>query len=363
MIQSQPSQKFRISGFDNRRTKDFSLSYTQGPNLHKYLHEMNKEVLSQYSIVSAGEIFGAPLAQIPLFVDQRRHELDIAFMFDLIRYDRAADRWHTVPKTLADFRRTIDNMDHIIGQYGWTAFFLGNHDNPRAVSHFGDDRPQWREQSAKALATITLTQRATPFIYQGDELGMTNYPFKTLDDFSDVEVKGFWQDYVMTKKVSADELLKNVAKTSRDNARTPFNGMIPRREFTTGHPWMHINPNYQQINAKSQLADTNSVYHFYHQLIELRHHTPALSTGSYQDLDPNNTDVYAYTRTLNGQTYLIVVNFKEHQADYPLPQHLSVLETMLESNSIAPPATHAQRLKLQPWQSGIYLVNQASNAV
>ncbi|MCE0494165.1 glycoside hydrolase family 13 protein [Vibrio salinus] len=340
-----------------QQLKDFSLAYTQGPNLHKYLKEMNREVLSHYDAVSAGEIFGVPMKQVPLFVDSRRHELNMTFMFDLIRYDRAADRWHTVPKTLADFRQTIDKMNHVVGQYGWNTFFLGNHDNPRTVSHYGDDRPQWRNASAEALATITLTQRATPFIYQGDELGMTNYPFKSLNDFSDIEVKGFIEDYVKTHKATAGELLKNVKLTSRDNARTPFQWNASENAgFTSGTPWLKINPNYKTINAQSQLKDPASVYHFYQKVIALHHRIPALSVGSYHDLAPENTEVYAYTRELGNKKYLVVANFKEKTIHYPLPEHIHIKKTLIESHSVTPPPAGSDRLTLQPWQSGIYQI-------
>nr|ABC33903.1 sucrose isomerase precursor [Burkholderia ubonensis subsp. mesacidophila]ACO05018.1 trehalulose synthase [Burkholderia ubonensis subsp. mesacidophila] len=337
--------------------KNFAEAYTQGPNLHRYLQEMHEKVFDHYDAVTAGEIFGAPLNQVPLFIDSRRKELDMAFTFDLIRYDRALDRWHTIPRTLADFRQTIDKVDAIAGEYGWNTFFLGNHDNPRAVSHFGDDRPQWREASAKALATVTLTQRGTPFIFQGDELGMTNYPFKTLQDFDDIEVKGFFQDYVETGKATAEELLTNVALTSRDNARTPFQwDDSANAGFTTGKPWLKVNPNYTEINAAREIGDPKSVYSFYRNLISIRHETPALSTGSYRDIDPSNADVYAYTRSQDGETYLVVVNFKAEPRSFTLPDGMHIAETLIESSSPAAPAAGAASLELQPWQSGIYKV-------
>nr|WP_113869570.1 alpha-glucosidase [Brenneria salicis]NMN91671.1 oligo-1,6-glucosidase [Brenneria salicis ATCC 15712 = DSM 30166]RBP57484.1 oligo-1,6-glucosidase [Brenneria salicis ATCC 15712 = DSM 30166]RLM28557.1 glucohydrolase [Brenneria salicis ATCC 15712 = DSM 30166] len=339
--------------------KNFAYTYTQGPNLHRYLQEMNQKVLSKYDVVSAGEIFGVPLEEAAPFIDQRRKELDMAFSFDLTRLDRSVEeRWRSNDWTLSQFRQINNRLVAMAGQYGWNTFFLSNHDNPRTVSHFGDDRPQWRVLSAKALATMSLTQRATPFIYQGDELAMTNYPFQKIDDFDDIEVKGFWQDFVKTGKVKADEFLANVKQTSRDNSRTPFQwSNADNAGFTTGTPWLRINPNYKEINAADQTNDPDSVYNFYRQLIAIRQATPALTYGAYQDLDPNNNDVYAYTRTLKGEKYLIVVNFREQPISYSLPDASPIKKTLLESGMKTQVRPGATKIELQPWQSGIYQLN------
>lgn len=176
------------------------------------------------------------------------------FHFDLVRLDR--DGWRKKDWTLPELKATYARIDRTGGDHGWNTSFLGNHDNPRAVSHFGDDSPEWRAASAKALATMMLTQRATPFLYQGDELGMTNYPFRGLEDYDDVEVKGQWRDFVESGKVSADEYLAHLRQTSRDNARTPMQWSdAPNGGFTTGKPWLAVNPNYPQVNAASQVDD------------------------------------------------------------------------------------------------------------
>lgn len=342
-----------------QQLQNFAEAYTHGPNLHRYIHEMNREVFSHYDVATAGELFGIPLSQVPLFVDRRREELDMAFTFDLIRVDRCTnERWRRKDWTLSEFRHIIDQLDDIAGNYGWNAIFLANHDNPRAVSKFGDDSPQWRAPSAKALGTLLLTQRATPFIYQGQELGMTNYPFKKLSDFDDIEVKGQWRDYVETGKVSADEFLNNVKLTSRDNSRTPFQwDDSPNAGFTSGIPWMKVNPNYTEINAASELNDPNSIYHYYAKLIKIRHATPALIYGAYHDLDPENNDVYAYTRILGTEKYLVVINFKEIPIRYTLPDSLSIDSVITESNARDPVTKNAAALNLQPWQAGIYKLN------
>ncbi|MCL2894831.1 glycoside hydrolase family 13 protein [Brenneria tiliae] len=339
--------------------KNFAAAYTQGPNLHRYLREMHQQVFAKYGVVSVGETFGVPIEQAPLYIDQRRKELDMAFLFDLIRVDRSSEeRWRKKTWQLSQFRQINNRLNNMTGEYGWNTFFLNNHDNPRLVSHFGDDRPQWRVLSAKALATMALTQRATPFIYQGDELAMTNYPFQTIEDFNDLGVKGYWQEVVASGKVSPQEFLENVKKTNRANSRTPFQWSdAANAGFTTGTPWFRVNPNYKEINAADQSKDPHSVYSFYRQLIALRHATPALIYGAYQDLDPDDNDVYAYTRILNGEKYLIVVNFREHPVSYALPESFSIKKTLLESGMKEQVPPNAGKLVLQPWQSGIYQLN------
>ena len=170
--------------------------------------------------MTVGEAFGVAFDQAPLFTDARRHELSMIFHFDIVRIDH--DNWRKIDRTLPRLKATYTKIDRAAGEYGWNTSFLGNHDNPRAVSHFGDDSAEWRVRSAKALATLTLTQRATPFLYQGDELGMTNYPFQSIDEFDDVEVKGLWRTLVETGQVPAEELLRNLRQTSRDHSRTPM---------------------------------------------------------------------------------------------------------------------------------------------
>lgn len=280
----------------------------------------------------------------------------MAFMFDLIRLDRDSnERWRHKPWTLSQFRQIISKMDTTVGEYGWNTFFLDNHDNPRAVSHFGDDKPQWREASAKALATITLTQRATPFIYQGSELGMTNYPFKKLSEFDDIEVKGFWHDYVESGKVTAAEFLDNVRLTSRDNSRTPFQWDNSHNAgFTSATPWFHVNPNYVQINAERELTEDKSVLNYYKQMIHLRHQIPALVYGAYQDLNPQDNTVYAYTRTLDNERYLVVVNFKEQPVRYILPSKDAVEQVVIETNQRRDTAKESTAIALSPWQAGVY---------
>jgi oligo-1,6-glucosidase len=252
--------------------------YANGPNVHEYLQRMHLEVVAPYHAMSVGEAFGVTLEQAPLFTDARRDELSMIFHFDVVRLDR--DNWHKTDWTLPALKAAYARIDQAAGLHGWTTSYLCNHDNPRAVSHFGDDSPAWRERSATALATLMLTQRATPFLYQGDELGMTNYPFQSVQDYDDAEVRGQWRQLVETGLVPATEYLDQVRQTSRDNARTPMQwSEEPHAGFTTGQPWLAVNPNYVEINATAQLEHPDSVFHHHRRLIALRRQSPLWCTA------------------------------------------------------------------------------------
>ncbi|MEI6400960.1 MAG: alpha-glucosidase, partial [Actinomycetota bacterium] len=327
--------------------------YANGPRVHEFLHEMHEQVLAPYDAVSVGEAFGVRLDDTQLFVDSRRGELSMLFQFDIVRMDR--DHWRHLPWTVPQMKSLYTRIDASSGTHGWNTSFLGNHDNPRPVSRYGDDSSEHREASAKALATLTLTQRATPFLYQGDELGMTNFPFEHVEQFDDVEVKGLWKHFVQTGRVSAEELLANLRHTARDHARTPMQwSAAPNAGFTTGTPWLAVNPNHDVINADAQRADPQSVFHHHRRLIALRRTEPALVHGAFVDIDPAHPQVFAYTRTLDDRRLLVVVNLASTPCWYQLPNDLTIGECLLHNDVGQPGAPGAAVLDLSPWQAAIY---------
>ena len=337
--------------------------YANGPHLHDYLQAMHRDVLAPYNAVSVGEAFGVTLEQTPLFTDARRGELSMIFHFDLVRLDR--DDWRTVAWTLPQLKAVVAEIDAAAGGHGWTTSYLCNHDSPRAVSHLGDDRPQWRERSAKALATFMLLLRATPFLYQGDELGMTNYPFEGIEDFEDVAAKGGWEDLVVPGRVPSEEFLHHLRRHSRDNARTPMQWSARRHGgFTSGAPWLPVNPNHAQINAEAQLEDPDSVFHHHRKLIELRRSTPAFVRGAYRDLDPEHEQVLAFARTMGDEAYLVAINFSGDAAAFTLPDGLAIGRAILDNTVRDTPVlgttsgeigeAGGRRLSLAPWQATVY---------
>jgi oligo-1,6-glucosidase len=326
--------------------------YASGPNLHRHLQEMSREVLSKYDVMTVGEAFGVMLEQTSLFVDERRKELDMIFHFDVVRLDR--DGWRWKPWTLPALKAIYTRFDQGLDSHNWTTVFLSNHDNPRPVSHFGDDSPANRLASAKLLATMLLTLKGTPFIYQGDELGMTNYPFTKIEEFDDIEVKNAWNAEVLTKQVKAGVFIEHMRKTSRDHSRTPMQwDDSPNAGFTTAtKPWLAVNPNYKELNAKAALADPDSVYHYFQALLKLRKKTAALIYGDYADLDPSHPSIFAYTRTLGSEKNLIVLNFSADALKYLLPAGLKT-GRLLVSN-LGEKEENASTINLQGWEARIY---------
>ena len=293
--------------------------YADGPKVHDYLQEMRREALKPYDAMTVGEAFGVTLDQTPLFVDDRRGELDMIFQFDVVEIDRdARGKWK--PWTLPDFEAIFARHEAALDNHCWPTVFFSNHDNPRIVSRYGDDRPAWRARSAKLMATLLLTMKGTPFIYQGDELAMTNYPFTDIGQFDDLWVKGQWREEVDGGRVSPADFLANQMKISRDHARTPMQWTAGANGgFTTGTPWLAVNPNAREINAAQCLADPSSVYHYYAAMIALRRRHPALVYGAYRDLLPDHPQVFAYTRSTADERLLVALNFSAEPVTVDLP--------------------------------------------
>ncbi len=326
--------------------------YASGPMLHEYLQEMHREVLSKYDVMTVGEALGVTLEQTPLFVDERRKELNMIFHFDVVRLNRQGWRWKQW--TLPDLKAIYTRFDRELDINNWNTVFLSNHDNPRPVSSFGDDSPLYRAPSAKVLATMLLTLKGTPFIYQGDELGMTNYPFTKIEEFDDIEVKNVWKTEVLTNRLDADEYLSQMRKTSRDHSRTPMQwDDSPHGGFTTAaKPWLAVHPNYKEINAKQQLGGQNSIYNYFKQMIELRKRNPAFVYGDYTDLDPDHPYLFAYTRTLAEDSFLISLNFSTNTLKYLLPNGPKTGPLMLSNSGGR--EEHGSTLHLEAWEARIY---------
>jgi oligo-1,6-glucosidase len=328
--------------------------WASGPHRDEYLQEMNREALSKYNDMSVGEAAGITLAQEPELVDDRRHELNEIFNFDAVRVNRRGRK--VEPLVLTDLKAIYTNHDKVLDKHDWDTVFLSNHDNPRIVSTFGDDSPEFRAPSAKLFEAMILTLKGTPYLFQGDELGMTNYPFKAIAEYNDIEAKNAWRDEVETRHtISAEAYLKELSGSSRDNARTPMQWTDgPNAGFTaaSAKPWLALNPNYTTINAARETADPNSVYNYTRQLIALRSKTLALVYGDFKDLDPNHPRVFSYTRTLNGEVYLIVHNVSSQPIEYTLPGNMKAGTTLLANYPSHEDSTTI--LHLKGWESRIY---------
>ena len=338
---------------------NFARLYANGPRVHEFLQEMHDEVLRHYDVMTIGEGVGVRPEQANDYVGRDRDELDLLFHFDHAWIDRAEDDLFT-PRawTLPELKRTVSRWDEAVGPRGWLASYLGNHDLPRMVSRFGNDE-QYRRPAAKLLATLVCTLRGTPTLYQGDELGMTNAPFRSIDDYRDVQSTNYYRTAVAEGR-APQQALGVLARMSRDHARTPMQWSDDEHAgFTTGTPWIMVNPNYRQINAADQRDDEHSVLRYHRDLIQLRHDHRALTYGAYEPFALDHRTVWIYRRRGADETLLVVLNVAEaplsfFDASEAVPGGAAL--SLLLSNYAADVPDHPAQLRLRPYEARVYRV-------
>jgi oligo-1,6-glucosidase len=324
--------------------QNFANAYNHGPHLHDYLQEINREVLSHYNVMSVAEGAGRNPTEAHLFVDPDRHELDMTYHFEGTGVGSNSETYK-----LTDLKRVFTKWDSSFAQKGWQALDLGNHDQPRMTSKFGDDRPAFRAPSAKLLNTFLLTMRGTPYCYNGDELGMTNSQFASIDDYRDLAARN---GYALVKSQGGNvaAYLKSLRRFSRDNSRTPFQwNATANAGFSAGTPWLQVNPNYRTVNQAAEDQDSASVLSHFRRAIRLRQAHKVLVYGQYQLLDAANPHIYAYTRTLGPERVLVVLNFSSEARSWILPAGLAPAGALLLNNY--PTLKTTPDLALQPWQA------------
>ena len=299
---------------------DFGPYCIHGPNVHKYLQEMNETVLSKYDIMTVGETAGVTTELAKQYAGEDARELNMVFQFEHVEGNGKYGKWTDQKMPLTMLKKTLSRWQRELHGKAWNSLFWDNHDQPRAVSRFGDDRPMFREISAKMLATCLHMLQGTPYIYQGEELGMTNYPFQSPDDFRDIESINAYSQWCANGPLSHEEFWPCITAKSRDNARTPMQwDDTENAGFTTGTPWISVNPNYKEINAKAETSDPDSVFHYYKKLIALRRENPVMIYGSYEPLLEDSEELFVYTRTLDLEKLLTVCNFSDKEASFTIP--------------------------------------------
>ncbi|WP_405082007.1 alpha-glucosidase [Paenibacillus chitinolyticus] len=348
---------------DNPRHLPVVQAYQLFSNLekvHTLLHKLNDRVLFNYDIMTVGETSGLGPEQALDYVGDERHELNMVFQFEHMNLDAASagtGKWKSKPWTLLELKKVMSRWQTVLHGKGWNANYLGNHDQPRPVSRFGDDG-RYRVESAKMLASFLLTLEGTPYVFQGEEIGMTNVAFDLIGDYRDVETINYYKQAKLLGKPQ-DEVMKAIWKKSRDNARTPMQwDDTANAGFTTGEPWIKVNPNYPGINAVAAAADPQSVYHYYRSLIALRKKHPVIVYGEYKLLLPLDTEIYAYTRTLNGEKLLVILNFFDGTPEFTWPEELGMGKDaeLLISNYDPVPGENTGFLKLRPYEARVYLL-------
>jgi oligo-1,6-glucosidase len=325
--------------------KNFMLYYAMGPHLHEYLREMNDQVFSHYNVMSVAEGAGNSFEDAHNMVDADRRELNMAYAFEGI--DIAKPEGYS----LSHFKTVFTRWDSAFEHTGWLSIVLSNHDQARMVSRFGSDLPQYRALSSKMLSTFIMTMRGTPYYYNGDELGMTNSVFNTIHDFRDMPALNEYRHLI---DIQGDTIayLKRLRFESRDNGRTPFQwNNSANAGFTTGTPWIAVNPNYETINADEEEKDSNSCLHYFRKLVQLRKNNPALVYGKYHLLDKDNPTVYAYTRGGNGRKFLILLNFSSQKSQVNMEIPLTGAKLLLSNDQRVQGSTATS---LNPYEACIY---------
>jgi oligo-1,6-glucosidase len=324
--------------------KQINKYYGMGPHLHDYLQEMNREVFSKYDMMTVAEGAGSTLQDAHDLVDPDRHELNMAYSFEGI------DLGHGSPDySLLEFKRVYSKWDSAFEEKGWLSIFLANHDQPRMVSHWGNDSPEFRAISSKMLTTFIMTMRGTPYYYNGDEIGMKNIGFGKITDYRDIGTINKYKETI-NKGGDPAAFLKAASHTSRDNSRTPFQWDSTRNAgFTTGTPWIKVNPDYATVNAAAQEKDPNSILNYFRRVVRLRKDNLVLVYGKYALVDKDNPDVYAYTREGYGKKMLILLNFRTHTARANTGIDLSNARLLVD-NYPEPPGGDS----LRPYEARVY---------
>ncbi len=301
-----------------------------GPNVHKYLQEMNEKVLSKYDIMTVGETPEVTTELAKQYAGEDTHELNMVFQFEHVDSKGKYAKWTDEKMPLTTLKEILSRWQTELYGKAWNSLFLDNHDQPRAVSRFGNDSPEYRAVSAKMLATCLHMLQGSPYVYQGEELGMTNYPFQSPEDFRDIESVNAYREWCESGLVSHEEFWPCLLWLSRDNARTPMQwDDTEQAGFTTGTPWIAVNPNYKEINAMAETKDPDSVFHYYKKLIALRKQTPIMVYGKYEPLFEDSEEWFVYTRTLENEKLLVVCSFTDQETTFTIPEEFAGAELLI----------------------------------
>ena len=326
-----------------------------GPKLHDYLQEMNKAALEGHDLLTVGETWGATPEIAKLYSNPKRKELSMVFQFEHIGLDQieGKEKWDVKPLDLLDLKKVLSKWQTELEGEGWNSLFWNNHDLPRIVSRWGNDR-EYRVESAKMLATLLHGMKGTPYIYQGEELGMTNVRFEDINEYNDIETLNMYKDRI-SKGYSHDEIMASIYAKGRDNARTPMQwDSTENAGFTTGKPWLKVNKNYKFINAEDCLQDKDSIFYHYKKLIDIRKHNDTIIYGDYKLLLPEDKNVFAYSRELNGDKIVVVCNFYNKEINLNFKEDFNNVEILLSNYKDS--SILMKDLKLRPYEAIMYRV-------
>lgn len=334
--------------------------YMNGPKVHEFLQEMNKEVLSRYNVMTVGETPGVTPEDGILYTGEDRNELNMIFQFEHMDVDSGPlEKWDVRPLDLVRLKQIMTKWQTSLHGKGWNSLYWNNHDQPRVVSRFGDDG-KYREKSAKMLGTCLHFMQGTPYIYQGEELGMTNVHFPTIEYYQDIESLNMYKEK-LANGVPSEKIMAGIYAKGRDNARTPMQwDNSAHAGFTTSEPWIPVNPNYSDINAKNALADPESIFYYYKKLISLRKEYKIIVEGSFELIMEEDPYVFAYMRHYGNQTLLILNNFSGDEQTVLWPKHISGKQPskLIGNYQEEDTAGIKSQIILRPWEASVYLIEK-----
>ncbi|GAA0078533.1 oligo-1,6-glucosidase [Clostridium sp. CTA-5] len=344
--------------FPDGENGDFSKYSMNGPRIHEFLQEMNKNILKDKDLITVGEMPGVSVEEAKLYTGEERNELNMVFQFEHTDLGNGEyGKWHKHSFKLTDLKTILSKWQNGLDKEGWNSLYWNNHDQPRVVSRFGDDKKYWRE-SAKMLATCLHMMKGTPYIYQGEEIGMTNVKFESLDDYKDIEIKNAYNDLVIKKGRPHHEMMEGIYDRGRDNARTPMQwDDTDNAGFTTGKPWLKVNSNYKDINVKSQLKDRDSIFNYYRKLIQIRKNNKTVVYGNYELILEDSEEIYSYVRTFEKEKLLVICNFSQDNIKFKLPNNIqSNYKELLISNYDNCNEITLENFNLRPYECRVYLI-------
>ena len=310
---------FRLDVID-QIAKEPDLKITNnGPRLHEFIQELSRETFQKGDLITVGEAWGADIDRAKLYSKPDGSEFSMVFQFEHMMLDQepGKEKWDFCPLPFVKLKKCLEKWQKELHGCGWNSLFWDNHDLPRIVSRWGNDR-EYRVESAKMLATVLHGMEGTPYVYQGEELGMTNVRFDSIEQYQDIEIRNMYRER-LEKGYAEKDIMESIYAKGRDNARTPMQwDDTENAGFTTGAPWLGVNPNYTEINAQSQLQDENSVFHYYKKLIHLRKENSIFVDGDFTLLLPEDENIFAYVREYEGRKLLVAANFTDKEVECPL---------------------------------------------
>lgn len=348
LISKEPGLPDKETGINGYATFNVSAN---GPHVHEYLQEMRQKALNNADTITVGECSGVTLEEAKKYARSDEKELNMVFQFEHmdVDSDEKSGKWTTRKMDLRDLKNILTRWQKGLQDIAWNSLYWENHDQPRSVSRFGNDSDEYREISAKMLATCIHMMQGTPYVYQGEELGMTNCPFNTLDNFRDLESINAFHELTEQGKMTEEDMMAAIGYKGRDNARTPMQwDDSVYAGFSTANPWIMVNPNYTKINAKDQVNREDSVFKYYQKLIKLRHESELIVYGTYDLILDDDKDIYAYIRTLGDEKLIVYCNFSENTREVELPEEFTNGKVLI-SNYIDAKVNH--KITLRPYEA------------